>query len=107
MSAFIIAKPINPIRYSDKTTENTINLPIKPAVSGMPARENMAIVSVNAINGFFLASPLKLSKLDEPVSRLTNIKTANAIIDAIEYAVAYTNTALVDAAPKSNVANNK
>ena len=61
-----------------------MNLPINPAVKGIPARESIATVRVKAINGFLRANPLKLSKLSDPVWRLTRINTANAIIDAIE-----------------------
>ena len=61
-----------------------MNFPINPAVRGIPARESIATVSVKAINGLVRASPLKLSKLSDPVWRFTKINTANAIIEATE-----------------------
>ena len=67
-----------------KALLNIINFPINPAVSGIPARDNIAIVKVNAKNGFFLAIPLKLSKLSLPTCLCKIIRTANAIIEATE-----------------------
>ena len=67
-----------------KAPVNIKNLPIKPAVSGMPASDSIAMVKVNARNGFFLDKPLKLSKLSLPDCCWTNINAAKAIMDAIE-----------------------
>ena len=105
--AFITASTTNQTWYCDSADENMKNLPINPAVSGIPASDSIDMVNTNARNGFFFARPLKLSKLSLPACWLTSISEPKAIIEAMEYAVAYTNTELAELAPNATMANSK
>ena len=107
MIAFITASTTSQTWYCDKAEENMKNLPINPAVSGIPANDSIAMVNTSAKNGFFFDSPLKLSKLSLPDCCCTSISDAKAIIEAMEYAVAYTKTELAELAPKATIANSK
>jgi len=66
MMALITARITSTTWYCLKAAENIKNLPIKPAVSGIPANESIEIVNTNARKGFFFDKPLKLSKLSLP-----------------------------------------
>ena len=107
MIALITARITSVVWYCSNAPENTKNLPIKPAVSGMPASDSIEMVSTSARNGFLFARPLNESKLSLPACWCTSINAPNAMIEAIEYAVEYINTELAELAPSATMANNK
>jgi len=84
MMALIIAMMTSQIWNLPTAPENMKNLPMKPAVNGIPARESMAMVKTKARKGLLLPRPLKLSKLSFPLCCCTNINTAKAMIEATE-----------------------
>ena len=67
------------------------NFPKKPAVKGIPANDNIETANTKAKNGLLFDNPFKASKLSSGFPALdfaseTTIRTANALIVAIEYA---------------------
>src|SRR5690606_629452 len=86
------------------TLLNIINLPTKPAVNGIPAKESIATVNAAANKGLRFPNPLSAPNCSETDSRFTTLKAPKAITDANEYAVAYTNMLDADSIPKATIA---
>ena len=53
MIALTTANKTSVVWYCAKAPENIKNLPIKPAVKGIPANDNIAMVRTRARKGFF------------------------------------------------------